>query len=360
MPLHVDYPRLLEEWWINVTLRHLSCNTLQERELQLEQSIQALSDRFTKERSNPAKDYFADPVSLCAYGLFFFPQSYVRTSFVLQEILSRGWKPPDPMSILDLGAGTGAASLSVASLFSSTPATITAVDHSPAALTSMLELASGCSILWPSLQCKTQTADFWQWSQRQKAKWDLILATFALNESNFSSSSATDILTNLLTEQGLLVIIEPATKTSSEKLESWRDTITERPELHIWGPCLHRSSCPLLREGTYWCHDVRSWQPPAGLRFFNRHLYRQIHLLKFSFLVLGKKAPDPVAPLSFRLISPVSKRKKSLLFTGCTTEGIKKDFQVFHTLTEHERKQIKSWGRGDIVTSFRLNRERFS
>ena len=357
----MTYPQLLEDWWINHAFRQLSCESLLDREAQLQRSIQELSDRFTTDRQWIAKDYFADEQSLCAYGLFFFPQSFVRAGLILQEILSKGWNPGVPLSILDLGSGAGAASFSVASkLGADAPVTMTAIDHSHKALTVLQDLAADCSALWPDLQCSVETADMRRWIQKQNRKWDLILASYSLNETEFSVESETELLVNLLTDSGLVIVIEPALKSSSEKLEAWRDRIAVRQDLHIWAPCLHSLSCPLLSEGQYWCHEVRSWLPPDSLTFFNRRLHRQIHVLKFSFLVFGKAGPAPLQSPSFRLISPVTRLKKSLLFTGCTSEGTKKDFRVMSTLTEDESKHARNWKRGDIVFLSSLKHEGLS
>jgi ribosomal protein RSM22 (predicted rRNA methylase) len=350
---------LIENWWINRTSRELCCDSLLDREPQIQRSIQQLSDRFTTERQTTATDYFADEQSLCSYGLFFFPQTFARTGLIVQEITARGWKPEAPLSILDLGAGAGAASLCAASMLgTNTPTILTAVDRSTTALTAMQEIVSDCSSLWPDLQCSVETADIRHWMRKETRKWDLIIASFSLNEMAFSIEAETENLVRLLNDKGLVIVIEPALRTSSEKLELWRDRIAQRNDLHIWAPCLHSQSCPLLREGKYWCHEVRPWHAPESLAFFNRHLYRQAHVLKFSFLVFGKTAPAPVDPSSFRLISPVTRHKKALLFTGCTSQGTKKDFRLLNTLIGDERKHIKNWKRGDIVSS--LNQEGLS
>ncbi len=355
MEFSVDYPRILEDWWINVALEQLGCNSLEEKEHQLEQSIQALSDRFTKERIELAGDYFADPATLCAYGLFFFPQTFARIQYVLQEILFRGWKPSGPVSILDLGSGAGAASFSAASLFESPR--ITAIDRSTAALSMMNRIANEC---FPELQLEIHADDFWRWIKRQDKRWDLILASFSLNESGFSFKDATTILPKALTERGMILVIEPALRTTSETLEAWRDHIVQNKDLNIWAPCLHHDLCPLLKEGKFWCHEVRSWRSPVSLAFLNRHLHRQIHVLKFSFLAFGKEKPQPPAPSSFRLISPVSKKKKKLVFSGCTSEGTKKEFRMNRPLTMEGQDLIQKWERGDVLTTFPLNQERHS
>lgn len=355
MEFSVGYPRILEDWWINVALDLLECNSLEEKEHQLVQTIQRLSDRFTKERSELVEDYFTDPLALCAYGLFFFPQSYVRTQFVMQEILFRGWKSSGRVSILDLGSGAGPTSFSAASCFDA--ASITAIDRSSPALSYMTRIASEC---FPQLEFESYVDDLWRWIKRQDRKWDLILASFSLNEAGFSLEEATPILASALSDHGMIIVIEPALRSTSERLEAWRDQIAQRRDLHIWGPCLHSDFCPLLKEGKFWCHEVRSWNSPPGLTFLNRHLYRQIHVLKFSFLAFGKEKPPPAGSFSFRLISPVSKQKRKLVFTGCTSEGKKKEFRMNAPLTEEGRNQIRKWERGDVITSLPLNQEWFS
>ena len=323
-------------------------------------SIQTMSDQFTKDRSDLGGDYFSDIVSLCSYGLFFFPQSYMRISILLEEIRSRGWAPADSLSILDLGAGSGSASLSASSFFSDVPSAITAIDHSHNALSHFQRIASDCISEWPLLRSMDfSAANIWDWVRAQNKKWDLVIASFSLNESRFTYEEWSSALLNLLGDQGILIVVEPATKTASELLESWRDHIRQTPDIHIWAPCLHNELCPLFQEGKFWCHEVRSWQPPATVRFLNRRLYRQSHVLKYSFLVLGRSQPDKISD-SFRLISPVSRDKKSIVFSGCTTEGEKKDFRISGALKGKIGREFKSLERGDVVSSFLLNRERFS
>ena len=352
MGFDVDYPQEMEEWWNQYALKYFGVASLHDCEHQLERNVQALSDQFTRERPKPLTDYFADPELLAAYGLFFFPQSYARTSMILQEILARGWKPDREVSVLDLGSGTGAAAFGVLSVLKNSSVAVHAVDRSAAALRVLQLIASDCRMLWPSAVISVERADMWEWMKKQERKYDLVIASFSVNESNLSMADPIQLLSRLLSDRGIAIIIEPALQATSEALERWRDEIAAKGDLHIWGPCLHSKSCPLLMEGKFWCHEVRSWEPPASLRFLNRHLYRQIHVLKYSFLAFGRKEPDTMSHSAFRLISPVSRRKRSLVFTGCSIDGTKKDFRISGPLTEHERRFIHRWERGDILDRF--------
>src|SRR5207244_13018170 len=86
---------------------------LREKEAQIVAAVQSLSDQFTIRRAELINDYFQDPKFLAAYGLFFFPENYARVQLLAAELLQRGWKPSSQLTVLDLGAGTGAAAMAI-------------------------------------------------------------------------------------------------------------------------------------------------------------------------------------------------------------------------------------------------------
>jgi ribosomal protein RSM22 (predicted rRNA methylase) len=340
------YPQVLEDWWTQFTLKQLHSDSLLDCVKSLEKSIQTLSDAYTKQREFK-RDLFSDPELLSAYGLFFFPQTYSRIKFVFREILQRGWKSDGPVSILDLGSGAGAASFSVASEIRDR-ISITAVDRSRLALSVMEKIASDCF----QQNCDIHAEDIWTWATREKKKYDVIVVSFSLNETSVSHQQWTEMLIRLLKDTGIVIVVEPSLRKTSEKLESWRNEIGQNTPLYIWGPCLHHELCPLLEEGKYWCHEVRSWKPPESLSYMNRHLYREIHVLRFSFVAFGKAAPLPSLAFGFRLISPVSKRKRDFVFSGCATDGKKHNFRIPGRIMDRQNRQlIQKWERGDILTN---------
>ena len=343
--MELIYPQILEEWWTQFTLKELGCESLFDCARRVEKNIQTLSDAYTKQREFHT-DLFKDQELLSAYGLFFFPQTYARTKFVFREILNRGWKSSGPVSILDLGSGAGAASFSIASEIEN-EVSITAVDRSKPALSVMQKIASECF----QQNCEIHAYDIWNWASLQKKKYDVIVASFSLSETNVSLQQWTNTLVRLLNDTGIVLVLEPSLKETSENIELWRNEIAQKTPLYIWGPCLHREECPLLMEGKYWCHEVRSWKPPESLSFMNRRLYREIHITKFSFLAFGKSAPVPLSAFAFRLISPVAKRKNHLVFSGCATDGRKHNFEISgSSLNLQNRQLIRKWERGDILT----------
>jgi len=178
----------------------------------------------------------------------------------------------------------------------------------------------------------------------------VIVASFSLSETNVTLNQWTDVFSKLLSDSGVALILEPSLKQTSESLEAWRNEIANNNGLHLWGPCLHRQACPLLREGKFWCHEVRYWEAPESLSFLNRHLYREVHVTKFSFLAFGKTPPVAIPEFAFRVISPISRQKGSFLFRGCGNDGFAHEFRVSgRSLEQEKRSLIQKWERGDIL-----------
>ena len=87
------YPPAAEAFWIGQA--ELAAERVGDDALQrMTPAVAHLSDLFTTERpDHKFPDYFADPRLLAAYGIFFLPQSFTRTSFALAQICGlRGWR----------------------------------------------------------------------------------------------------------------------------------------------------------------------------------------------------------------------------------------------------------------------------
>jgi ribosomal protein RSM22 (predicted rRNA methylase) len=134
--------------------------------------------------------------------------------------------------------------------------------------------------------------------------WDLVLCSFALNEGVQGEASA-DVpawarrLINHLNPGGLLLILEPALDAAAARLEALRDAMAAEGHGCIIGPCLHHRPCPLRREGRVYCHEVRRWTLPDSMAYLNRHLFRDLQVLKYCFLASQTsraRRPFPIPP----------------------------------------------------------------
>lgn len=323
--------------------------------------VQALSDRFTKERAGATGLYGDDPAARIAYGLFFFPQTFVRTRLVLEEC----WRPApggDLIEILDLGAGTGAAGFAALHMLGDRSAHLCAVDRSASALGDLRNAAALNQSLWPRATVETRVGDL----AESTTGADLILCSFALNEwaeQHPDADPAAWLRTqiNRLKPGGLLVLIEPALKTCAERIEALRDRVAAEGWGRIVGPCLHHGPCPLRAEGRYWCHEVRRWTPPPLAEKINRTLFRDLPNLKFSFLSLSttartEAAPDPVDATRARLVAPMTEQRGKFVTRGCAADGALHDYEI---LTRHlaadQRIAVAGIERGARVQWTNLN-----
>ncbi|MDR0533253.1 MAG: small ribosomal subunit Rsm22 family protein [Verrucomicrobiales bacterium] len=366
----MNYPQELENWWLTEAGRHLQLRDPKTIAQRLAERAGKLSDAFTIDREERFTDCYADPLTVAAYGNYFFPQTYARTNFVISELLNfRHWTPPQdrPLRILDLGGGTGAALIAGVDLLSEKfphcQFHTTLVDQSETALKLYRHLTRDQRKrhLFKSSAVRASLTESAHWNIREPQ--DLILVSFSLGEAFYQQEDSVvqawlGQLLDKLTPNGLLVILEPALKETSERLERLRDfVVSESPRnWHIWGPCLHEKNCPLLAGKKHWCHEVRNWQIPPTINRINDRLRRSVWDLKFSFLALGKTPPPNATdingdPRHVRLLTPVVSGHGKLLLSGCNANGEHAEYDILKRhLDKPQARQLETLKRGDIVT----------
>ena len=362
------YPPEMEKWWLD-RVEESDVHTLEN----LHRNASVLSDHFTVKRDKGFPDYFKKPGHLLAYGVYFHPQSWVRVRFPLLEMIgARGWELPTAESkeafrVLDVGAGPGSVGLSVVQLIQALRpglrVELTAVDQSPHAL----EVLRRChgelrSELWPNSSVRTQAKNMRYRSSLfygGKERFDLVVLGFSLNEfcQGMEVEEVADFLAEaaerLLKKRGMLIILEPALQETSNAMSQLGEVLSGNEQLHYWGPYLHGWTCPLLAQGKFWNHEVRSLSPPDSLEYVNRRMQRRIHEVKFSFLSLSRMASErkfPESPEVFRLVSPVSRMKGLFLMSGAAGDGQVYTYELqFRGLSPEQKRVMRKMERGDIL-----------
>lgn len=332
-----SYPIQIERWWLNQARKLTGIGDIVPCLASLEKDVGRLSDLFTLDRAARFGDYARDDRMLLSYGLFFFPQTFVRVQLVLDELSSvRGFQLPAdrPLRILDLGCGSGAATFAALTRFPETAIEARAVDASGPFLDILKRLFEENRALWPNGSLRADEGDLFDF--RGEESWDLILVSFALNEA-MESRTEDEAKAWLrrwldrLAPGGVLMILEPVSRATSERLERLRDGVAENKSARILGPCLHHASCPLLNKGEVWCHEVRRWRIPETMEILNRRLFRSIEDLKFSYLALERSEVPEVGaagPGVFRMIAPLRKLKGKLVTAGCAADGGAKTYEM--------------------------------
>ena len=362
----------IEQFWLQKARSaiRVSAETPTEEVLEkIRPCVAELSDLFTVARPEKFRDYMSDARLLAAYGLFFFPQSFARADFAARRLLGFYGRSPKnadkTLSILDLGSGASPCGLALAGAlqerFPQANIELTAVDRSRAALDAV-PLPGKTRI-----KLKTECADLRNFAGTQHA-FDFIVLGWSLNE--IIPATTPDAvekalvflkkLANSLKPTGTLLILEPALKETTERLQRVSDYFARTPGLpfHRLAPELGNHEDPLLAEGGIsWNHEVRRWTAPASLEFINRKLFREIQVLKFSWCALGK-TPSALAvesdkmPALLRLISPMEMTKTALRFSAVDAVGAKKNVEIpVRGLSKSEcKKMAAAWERGDIAS----------
>lgn len=323
-------------------------------------------------------EYTANRKTAIAYGLYYFPQTFARVHYILNELhQGRGWLGSEDaggddggsFEILDLGSGVGGAAFSAVTYLSeilSRKVRVQAVDQSKTKLDLLTKLAGAEKGLWPQAQFSTRRGDLNRHEAIKHPKgkgWDLILASFSLGEAFYEDDpeQAKVWLTEVcdyLSDDGVMVIVEPALRETSIRLEFLRDHVAGETPYHVWAPCLHEEACPLKPhpKAKRWCHEVRHWRVPETANAINQRMQRprSIGMLKFSFLVVGKKA-SPVRfdseERAFRLISPLKETAGKFQMTGCSACGEICDYDLLtRGMKIRDKKELLGQvARGDLI-----------
>ena len=363
------YPAFLESYWISRAHAVAGEADRDEALEKLRPAVQALSDLFTVERPGEEfPDYAADPAKRIAYGLFFFPQSFVRCDIAMDAPLHfRGWRPAagdGPVRILDLGSASGPCGLAAALRLADVTGRrihLVAVDHSRAALDELATLARVVPEIAAKVTVETRVGDLRKTASIPKdlPPQDFVTLGFSANEI-FAGRNDAERLRSLeeigvaLAPEGLMLVLEPALRETAAPLRRVRDATLAGPHLFPWGPDVAATPCPFLAgDKKFWDHEVREWSAPDSLEFLNRRLHRDTRVLKFSQLLLGRKAAprDPGPEHTFRIVSPFEMNKGGFAFSAVTREGTLVKIDIPNRgLSKSDCKRIANeWERGDIA-----------
>lgn len=360
----LSYPPAIESFWAREA--HAALGARDEEDL-IEKArpfVQALSDRFTIARERAPEPYSDDPAARAAYGLFFFPQTFARAQCVLAEC---GWPPPaaPSLNILDLGAGTGAASFAALAMLGARPARLAAIDRSASALDTLGRLFAECRALWPGAALETCCGELSDVSgpsdESDKSDFQLILCSFALNElaeqdPAFDPGQWLRRQIRRLAPGGMIALIEPALKSCAERIEVLRDRVAAEGWGRIVAPCPHHAPCPMRAEGRFWCHEVRRWAPPPLAERINRRMFRDLPHLKFSFLAIRR---DPTMENSgwARLVAPVTEQRGKFITRACCPDGRLRELELLtRALDADSRAALRRMERGTRI-AFEPDRE---
>jgi ribosomal protein RSM22 (predicted rRNA methylase) len=265
------------------------------------------------------------PLEAIAYAVARMPATHAACAAVfarLAEVM------PDftPASLLDVGAGTGAASWAAITAWPSIGA-ITMLDRNPA----LRDLARKLADAGPMPDLEILSGDV----TAEKPNADLLVASYVLAE--LPKNKAADIAMDLWQSAGVaLVLIEPGTPDGFARIRAARVALIAAGA-HVAAPCTHDKDCPLV-EGD-WCH-------------FSQRLARsRDHMLlkdanvpfedeRYSYVVVTREKVAREA----RILAQPLESKPGLTFKLCDENGLRAQFVASRDKEEYRRVRKLGWG----------------
>lgn len=273
----------------------------------LSRAVADLSRAYTRERDDFAA-LVGDDRAYSARLQFFLSRDLLKVHGPLAELHSvhalpaaRRWR------VLDLGAGLGTTSLGVARFGAVSGCvdglSVTAVDVDPEALELFEALARDLRLLpGVPIALETHAHDLTRsfLPANVRGPFELIVIGLALNELNGALGEA-ELAARLLacaeqlSDDGCMILLEPALRETSRALHAVRDQLIERVRhtgkaLHVFAPCLHEGPCPMrVRERDY-CHERIPCSLPAPLAELALSAQLRERDLTYSYLTLHRQA----------------------------------------------------------------------
>ena len=316
----MDMPPKLQSALQEITQTH-TLHTLAEH-------AQTVSDRY---RFHPrtGDSLLSRPDEALAYALVRMPATFGAVTSALEQIIDR-IHSTRIHSLLDVGAGTGAATWAAASFF-------------PLQQITCLERTDVMRQTGQALMEKAGLTPSPDWLQADLTRGtitvnaDLVIASYMLNE--LAEQNRIKVLLNLWqATQKILLIVEPGTPEGYRQIMHYRSALLENGAFLI-APCPHHESCPLSDED--WCHfSCRLARTKQHRQLKNAVLGYEDE--KFCYLAVSK---SPVSAGSRRILRPIESHLGHIRLTLCQPDGQKVRITVSKKDKDFYKKAKKAkWG----------------
>lgn len=231
-----------------------------------------------------------------------------------------------PSSLLDVGAGTGAASWAAIGQWPEIHS-VTMLDHNPALRTLARKLADA----GPLAAAEILSGDIGD----NKPRSDVVVASYVLAELPEASASATARHLWAAAAQ-MLVLIEPGTPDGFARIRAARASLIEAGG-HVAAPCTHDKVCPMSE--TDWCHFSQRL-PRSRDHMFLKEARVPFEDERYSYVVVTREKASSGA----RILAPPLDVKPGLTFKLCDENGLRAQFVAVRDKDEYRRVRKRGWG----------------
>jgi ribosomal protein RSM22 (predicted rRNA methylase) len=260
--------------------------------------------------ATPTTPILANAEQVLAYAAYRMPATYAAIHAALRR-LHTAVPPLQPRTLVDFGAGTGAAAWAATEVWP-TIDDVTLLEQSAAAI----ELGSR---MMANSECGALQGAHWRvWSlstiDADAVTADIATAAYVLGELNEHQQAM--LLALLMKSAATVVLVEPGTPAGFARIISARDALI-KGGFTIAAPCPHQLSCPMLERGD-WCHFSE--------RLERSHLHRVAKASELSYedekyaYVAATRAP--VHRPAARIVRHPQLRKSLVSLQLCEASGL--------------------------------------
>lgn len=349
-------PQYIEDALWSAAKDNLSSGALKRSRL-----VQAIVDRtllYTERREELSEEKLHSDSDVAARALFFAIADIPKIFYILGELEQNAkLELNETLRVLDVGAGVGTLTFGLAHFFSARGLFIdsTLLEREPKISSLAANTTAYLKQAGMKLNVQSTVADLGK--TKIRGVYDFVLMGTVLNElSHAAQKEIIDRAFSVLSENGTIIIIEPALKQPSRNLHHLRDWIIKEQKGFIFAPCTHAmTSCPMLTSPKDWCHeDVPSSLPEIANQMSQATGLRD-GSLKFSYLVLQKHQRNCGDAFNYpaRAVSRLKKSKSGSTVWACSASGLTRTVLAKRQKSPNNKPLIKM-RRGDV---FSLNRE---
>jgi ribosomal protein RSM22 (predicted rRNA methylase) len=261
-----------------------------------------------------------------AYALTRLPATYAACAAVFAEARARA-PAFSPASLLDAGAGTGAASWAAAQTWPQLRR-LAWLDENPAFLDLAARLAED-ALPPPERRLGDLAAEH--------AAADLVVASYALAEIP-PDRQAGVVLRLWSAAQGLLALVEPGTPAGFERLRGARTALIAEGA-QVLAPCPHGEGCPLTAPD--WCHQTVRLPRSRDHRLLKD---AEVPYEDEPFAYLLAARPGLGAPAAARLLARPQETKPEIALRLCTPAGLERRTVPRRDKPAYARARRLRWG----------------
>ncbi len=265
------------------------------------------------------------PPDAAAYAVARMPATFAAIAAAFEK-LAQAMPDFAPDSLLDVGAGTGAASWAAQAQWPDIA--VTMLDHNPALRVLARKLADSS----PLAQAEILAGDLGV----EKPGADLVVAGYVLAELDETRAAA--VAVDLWQSASkALVLVEPGTPQGFARIRAARAALIAAGA-HVAAPCTHDNTCPIT--GDDWCH-------------FSQRLPRsRDHMLlkganvpfedeRYAYVAVTR---EPIAYHTARILSSPLETKPGLTFKLCDATGLRAQFVASRDKEDYRRVKKRGWG----------------